>query len=823
MTQDQNKGIATIEYNYLNLPERVTKTDGQYIKYIYDAAGVKLAQEVYDATNTLIKRTDYIGEFIYETEGVEPALTSNEGNVSGEISTFYASISDVEIDGEDYLKVDSDLDVSTPSITVATIPVIEGEVYEFRLKGYHDGINTPYLRIRTDLGFLVPLGSGNTTIEKGVANDKWYEARFTVPSGATSLIVGAGWHNQHDGADFDDVMYIDKYVLNKIKESELSFIQHEEGRVVPDDINGWEYQYNLKDHLGNTRVTFTTQPNTVEFNLFYEPDATVDVNGETVVNDTDLLTDTDKDNIILNNVFDHTDAHPSATYQHAYVLNGNASSRAGSVVQFNVGAGDVVNSKVQVKLFNITSNQVVDPVAIGGILTGILTSGAAPVPEGVTGSINSGYNPTGGLFGTDGFDYDDTQPMVFLNMLFIPADGFEAVTDAHFKYVQVTDANNVWEEMALPEFEAEEPGTVMIYVSNEGGVQLEAYFDDMNVVVDEHPVIQQDDYYPFGLTFNNGYQRVTAKENHFKYNGKEEITDLDVNWYDYGARMYMADIGRWGVVDNYSELYFGTSTYVYALNQPTNAIDPDGNLVIFINGNHFGDGATGYEGWRIGTDSYNWKGSSSYWRRGTMHFDHAVMSRLRDTNAIYRDGGIGGFFGFSTDNPLGVLYASGRRFSGYHQGKRDAKQIIANLKRDQSTGEIIESIKIITHSMGGAYGKGYLRALKEYIKTLPPEQQRQIRITLVADFDPFQAGSLLADPEIFTQQFVHKNGDGREDSDGLGWLANQKQEGVDEYYESNSEAAHSIFSFFDNITDLQEGTYEYNEETNSWDCTSCND
>ncbi|WP_185153293.1 hypothetical protein, partial [Fulvivirga lutimaris] len=49
MIKDQNKGIASIEYNYLNLPERVTKTDGQYIKYIYDAAGVKLAQEVYDA------------------------------------------------------------------------------------------------------------------------------------------------------------------------------------------------------------------------------------------------------------------------------------------------------------------------------------------------------------------------------------------------------------------------------------------------------------------------------------------------------------------------------------------------------------------------------------------------------------------------------------------------------------------------------------------------------------------------------------------------------------------------------------------------------
>ncbi|CAN5593889.1 hypothetical protein BH23BAC1_BH23BAC1_43220 [soil metagenome] len=41
----------------------------------------------------------------------------------------------------------------------------------------------------------------------------------------------------------------------------LALIQHEEGRILPDTENGgYEYQYHLKDHLGNVRVTFTSKP-----------------------------------------------------------------------------------------------------------------------------------------------------------------------------------------------------------------------------------------------------------------------------------------------------------------------------------------------------------------------------------------------------------------------------------------------------------------------------------------------------------------------------------------------------------------------------------
>ena len=96
-------------------------------------------------------------------------------------------------------------------------------------------------------------------------------------------------------------------------------------------------------------------------------------------------------------------------------------------------------------------------------------------------------------------------------------------------------------------------------------------------------IIEENNYYPFGLK-HEGYNGLAGNPAYqYKYNGKEL---QETGMYDYGARMYMADIGRWGVVDPLSETSRRWSTYNYAYNNPIRFIDPDGmqNTDVVITG-----------------------------------------------------------------------------------------------------------------------------------------------------------------------------------------------------------------------------------------------
>lgn len=104
MISDDNKEIASIKYNYLNLPDTVLFNDGKQLVLVYDATGTKLQQHTIDGAT--VKSTDYFGalylendtlQFIHTAEGrivlkdgepiYEYFLTDHLGNVRTTFTT----------------------------------------------------------------------------------------------------------------------------------------------------------------------------------------------------------------------------------------------------------------------------------------------------------------------------------------------------------------------------------------------------------------------------------------------------------------------------------------------------------------------------------------------------------------------------------------------------------------------------------------------------------------------------------------------------------------------------------------------------------------
>ena len=290
------------------------------------------------------------------------------------------------------------------------------------------------------------------------------------------------------------------------------------------------------------------------------------------------------------------------------------------------------------------------------------------------------------------------------------------------------------------------------------------------VLVDKNGGVEEiNHYYPFGGVF-------ASEENvqPYKYNGKELDTKKGLNWYDYGARMYDAAVGRFTTTDPLAEKYYSWSSYAYCMGSPMNAIDIQGKLVIFINGLTF---------------SKKEQGSVNYW---SADFINQVTTQLNDKHVLYRHGG----------NSIDWKF---RKFVGSLQGSVDAPNLIKYISDKE--GNIKETIKIITHSMGTAYAKGYVESIIKYFQE---NGYTNALVTLEADFDPFQAGSLSANSNVYTQQFTHN----KTFTGDYWFLANEQQKGLKNYYNDKKQGSHMITTFFNDISKLKEGTYIWDGD--SW-------
>ena len=91
LTKDLNKNITDIQYDFLNLPDTVTFSDGSTISYLYSADGVKLRtiHKIGSTTTT----TYYCNNVVYEN-GVQKLLLTEEGYLSLNDSKYHYYLKD---------------------------------------------------------------------------------------------------------------------------------------------------------------------------------------------------------------------------------------------------------------------------------------------------------------------------------------------------------------------------------------------------------------------------------------------------------------------------------------------------------------------------------------------------------------------------------------------------------------------------------------------------------------------------------------------------------------------------------------------------------
>jgi RHS repeat-associated protein len=106
-------------------------------------------------------------------------------------------------------------------------------------------------------------------------------------------------------------------------------------------------------------------------------------------------------------------------------------------------------------------------------------------------------------------------------------------------------------------------------------VQQDVFFDDLKVTHTKSSIVQANDYYPFGLTFNS-YTRENAVPNRWKFQGQEHVDDLGLNWDSFKWRNHQPDIGRFFNVDPLAEKFYYNSPYAFSENKVIGHIELEG-------------------------------------------------------------------------------------------------------------------------------------------------------------------------------------------------------------------------------------------------------